>query len=174
MIAWQPRNCWGGGQRERGLVPNSCQTVPRPRWGSYARYPGSGFASVPEACSPLSLLCCSHFPPPPLISPHPAPVSPPLLPPASPLSAPWFLRPCTSFCLSPPTLSPLCSLCLLSSHLSVFLPPALVLLSRTVWKVGEAKLGGGGQSQPLKGWGRVDYYGLSGAIDIRVQAEGGC
>lgn len=115
-------------------------------------------------------------PSPPRPPVHPMPLSlPHFFPLASLLSAPQFLLLCTSFSLSPHLVSPFLTLSA-PSHLSISLPPALVPLSRTVWKVEKpsGEVEGGGQLQPLKGWVWLDYYGLSGAIVIRVQAEGGC
>lgn len=86
----------------------------------------------------------------------------------SPLSAPVL------HAFSPPLLLSLFSLSACPSHLSFFLSSALVLLSRTVWKVEKPNCRVRGQPQQWEGWTWVDYYGLSGAIVIRVQEDGGC
>lgn len=129
--------------------------------------------SVPEAGSPPSLLRCSHHPHPPLSAlPFSLPPFLPCLPSLYP-----SVSPARHFTLS---LSPPClpfphsvcppPICLPSSpqHWSCFLG----LSGRLRSQVGGGVGWGGGRPQPLEGQAWVDYYGLSGAIVIRVRAEG--
>ena len=98
------------------------------------------------------------------------------LPPLPPLSLPLSFSCSALHSLSLPTLSPLSSLCLpppiclpsSPQHWSCFLG----LSGRLRSQVGGGVGWGGGRPQPLEGQAWVDYYGLSGAIVIRVRAEG--